>query len=80
MFPCTKNRNMGTFGCFPGTKNRNEGTFAKITRADAAGARVPVKTSTGNNFLEKYLRFPRNYHQHWCKNVRVISALQYWHW
>ena len=27
MFPCTKNRNEGTFGCFPSTKNRNEGTF-----------------------------------------------------
>ena len=27
MFPSTKNRNEGTFGCSPGTRNRNEGTF-----------------------------------------------------
>ena len=27
MFPGTKNRNEGTFGCSPGTKNRNKGTF-----------------------------------------------------
>ena len=58
---------------------RMEDRFFTTTGADAPGGAAPVKTSTGNNFLENAREFPKIITSTGAKFWQRF-AFQYWYW